>query len=101
MGSGVAKTQTGSTFGATAADVDIRTVTFRPSRVELYNETGNVLGMWQDTMPDGDMQKVIGSSGVVSQVTTTGITPLSDGFRIGQDADLNVVAELVHWMAYE
>ncbi len=101
MGSGVSRSQIGSVFGATTTDVDVRTVTFRPSRVELYNETGNVLGMWQDTMPDGDMAKTIGSTGVVSQVTTTGITPLSDGFRIGQDADLNVVDELVHWVAWE
>lgn len=101
MGSGVARKATGRIGGATSADVDVRTVTFRPSRVELYNQDGNVLGMWQDTMPDGDMMKTIGSSGVVSQVTSTGITPLSDGFRIGQDADLNVVDEFIHWTAWE
>lgn len=101
MGSGVSRTVTGAITGATAADVDVRTVGFRPSRVELYNETGNVKAVWQDSMPDGDMQKVIGSSGVVSQVTTTGITPLADGFRIGQDADLNVIAEKVHYVCYE
>ena len=100
MGSGVSRVQTGSVLGATAADVDVRTVTFRPSRVELYNETGLARAVWQDSMADGEMMKQV-TAGTISQVTATGITPLSDGFRIGQDADLNVVAELIHWVAFE
>lgn len=100
MGSGVSKVRTGAVYGATAADVDVHTVGYRPSRVELFNETGLVLAMWQDSMADGEMMKTI-TAGTVSKVTSTGITPLSDGFRIGQDADLNVADELVHWVAHE
>jgi len=100
MGSGVSKVQTGSVLGAGAADIDVRTVMFRPSKVVLHNEGGLAESVWQDTMADGEMLKRV-TAGTMSKVVTTGITPLSDGFRIGQDADMNVAGELIHWTAFE
>ena len=100
MGSGVNRSRSGAVTGAPGADVDVRTVGFRPSQVEMYNETGLVSAIWTDSMKDGEMLKRV-TSGTMTKVTSTGITPLSDGFRMGQDSDLNVAAELVHWVARE
>lgn len=100
MGSGVNRSRSGSFNGDSSADVDVRTVGFRPSQVELWNETGLVSAMWLDTMKDGEMLKRV-TAGTMTKVTTTGITPLSDGFRVGQDSDLSQDAELVHWVARE
>ncbi len=100
MGSGVNRKVTGAFIGTGSADVDVRTVGFRPSEVRLYNETAVATAYWQDTMADGEMFKRV-TAGDGTLVTSTGITPLSDGFRVGQDADLNTAAEKVHWVAYE
>lgn len=88
-------------FVGTGSQLDVRTVTFRPSRVELFNADGLVTAMWQSTMPDAAMMKMI-TDGTTSYVTGgNGVTPLSDGFRVGPDGDLNVADEAVHWAAYE
>ena len=100
MSSGVQVTKNGAVVGKTATNVDVTTVGFRPRRVELYNETGLATAIWLDTMADGEMLKTI-TAGTLSKVTTTGITPLSNWFRIGQDADMNVIAETIHWVAQE
>lgn len=100
MGSGVQREVTGSFNGVDSADMDIKTVGFRPSEVRLYNEDGLVYGRWQDTMADGDMLKTV-TAGTISLVTTTGITPLASGFRLGQDSDMLVAGQKVHWVVRE
>ncbi len=100
MSSGVQVAINGAVIGVTAADVDVTTIGFRPRRVELLNETGLATAVWLDTMADGEMLKTI-TAGTLSLVTSTGITPLGNGFRIGQDADINVIAETIHFVAYE
>lgn len=98
MGSGVSRTVTGAVYG-TGAALPVRTVGFRPRRVVLFNSSGIVDGVWQDSMPDASMKKVTG--GTTSYATSNGVTPLSDGFSIGADADMNVADELIHWAAHE
>ncbi len=100
MGSGVQVIKNGAVDGATATDVDVTTIGFRPRMVELFNETGLATAVWLDSMKDGEMLKTI-TAGTLSKVTSTGITPLANGFRIGQDADINVIAEKIHWRAHE
>jgi len=78
----------------------VRTVTFRPTKVELLNEGGLATAVWSETMADAEMLKRV-TSGALTKVTANGVTPLSDGFRLGADADMNVDGELVHWVAYE
>jgi hypothetical protein len=51
-------------------------------------------------MADGEALKTI-TAGTISKVTTNGVTPLSDGFSLGADTDLNVADELIHWIAHE
>lgn len=99
MSSGVSRTMSGSVLG-TGADLDVKTVGFRPRKVELMNETGLALATWTSSMKDGEMLKRV-TAGTMSKVTTTGITPLAAGFRIGADADMNVADELVHWVCHE
>lgn len=99
MGSGVSRVMTGSLIG-TGSAIDVRTVGFRPQRVVILNVTAPARGEWHDTMADASALKQI-TAGTASFVTTNGITPLSDGFTLGSDADLNTAAEVVHWVAYE
>lgn len=97
MSSGNAKAVHGSFQGATAADVDVANVGFRPTRVYLLNETGLAEAWWQKGMPEGTMLKRV-TAGTLSLVAApNGITPLAGGFRLGQDADMNVVNEIVRY----
>lgn len=100
MSSGVQLSVNGAVNGKTTTDVDVTTIGFRPRRVTLMNEDGLASAEWNDTMADGEMLKRV-TSGTLTKVTTTGITPLANGFRIGQDADINVVDELIHFVAHE
>lgn len=103
MASGVQYTRRGS-FTGTGAQLDVKGLGFRPKSVKLYNVTGNCSAVWTESMADASMQKLVDSgSGTTdySFPTTNGITPLSDGFRLGADTDLNVASEIVHWEASE
>lgn len=100
MSSGVTRLITGAFKGAGSADVDIETIGFRPRRVELVSEDDLASAVHQDSMADGEMIKTI-TAGTMSKVTTTGITLLDKGFRLGQDANMNVDGDLVHYVAYE
>lgn len=99
MASGGTRQVTGS-FKGTGAALDITSVGFRPKTVDLYNVAGTTIGHWTDMMADGEMLKQI-TAGTMSKVTTNGVTPLANGFRVGADADMNVSGELVHWVARE
>ncbi len=99
MGSGVSRVVTGSLIGSGSA-IDVRTVGFRPRKVEVLNVTAPARGEWSDTMADAAALKQV-TAGTASFITSDGITPLSDGFTLGADADLNTAAEVVHWVAYE
>lgn len=99
MASGNSRVVTGAVNG-TGADIDVRTVGFRPRRVELENVTGLVTASWSDHMADESMVKRV-TAGTMTFPTTLGVTPLSDGFTIGADTDVNVDGELIHFTAYE
>lgn len=99
MGSGVNRMMAGSvTLPGTAYDV--RTVGFRPRKVELLNADGECLCHWQSSMPDASMVKTI-AAGTTTYDVADGVTPLSNGFTIGADSDMNVDGEKVHWAAWE
>ena len=99
MASGGIKQATGS-FKGTGTAIDIKTVGFRPKTVDLFNVAGTTIGHWTDMMADGSMLKQI-TAGTMSLVTSNGVTPLADGFRVGADTDMNVSGEQVHWVARE
>ena len=104
MSSGVRKAASGAVTG-TGANLDVTSLGFRPRSVNLYNVTGICQAHWQDSMADGAMFKTVDSGTNLTDISfvasSTGITPLANGFRIGADTDLNVAAEIVHWEAEE
>jgi hypothetical protein len=99
MGSGVARVMNGSRNG-TGATLTVRVVGFRPRKVEIINSDGDIKADWNDTMADDSAFKITGVP-AAGMITTLGITPLSDGFQLGADTDLNVDGELFHWTAWE
>ena len=98
MSSGVQRTVCGS-FTGTGAELDVRTVGFRPRRVELFNEDGLAKLEWTESMADAAGVKQV-TAGTMS-VATAGVTPLADGFKLGADGDMNVSGEKVHFVAHE
>ena len=99
MASGNSRVMTGSVIG-TGAALDVRTVGYRPSVVQLINADSDDKLTWTDKMADASGHKQVKAGGS-SFITSNGVTPLSDGFRLGADADLNAVGETVHWVAHE
>lgn len=103
MASGGGRIVCGSVLG-TGADLSVTKVGFRPKKVELFNVTGNCQAVWTESMADDSMQKTVDSgSGTtdMSFVASNGVTPLANGFAMGADGDLNVSAEIVHFVAHE
>lgn len=99
MGSGISRVKAGSIYG-TGAALSVRNVGFRPRKVEILNVGGLAQLQWTDHMADAAGLKQV-TDGTLSLLTSNGITPLSDGFTLGADTDLNVDGELIHWVAYE
>jgi hypothetical protein len=99
MASGGKRVQAGS-FKGTGSSISIRTVGFRPTQVKLFNVSGLCTAEWSESMADASAVKTI-TAGTISFITSGGITPLSDGFSIGADTDINVSTEVVHWVCVE
>lgn len=99
MSSGAAKRFAGSVTG-TGASLTIRGAPFKPRSVRLVNQGGLVTGEWFDPMPEGSVAKRV-TAGTMTVPTTNGVTPTSDGFTLGADADLNVDGELIYYEMFE
>jgi hypothetical protein len=99
MASGGTRIKNGSVTG-TGAALNVRTVGFRPRKVELINKSSSDKLTWTESMADAAGHKQV-AAGTSSFITSLGITPLSDGFTIGADTDLNVSGEDVYWTAHE
>lgn len=100
MSSGVSRVVNGSLTGETGVVKEVHTVGFRPKRVEVFNVGGLAKADWHSDMADDSMVLQI-TAGTMTLETSDGIIPLSDGFSIGANGDLNVDDELIHWTAYE
>lgn len=99
MGSGGTRIKTGGFYG-TGAAISVRTVGFRPKYIELINYTSKDKMVWTDDLADASGIKTV-AAGTTTVVTTGGITPLSDGFSLGTDADMNVDSERVIFIAHQ
>lgn len=82
----------------TGSDLDLRTVGWRPRSVAVKNAASGDELYWQEGMADASAFKRL-AAGAQTLITTGGVTPLSDGFRLGDDSDMNVAGELVHFTA--
>jgi hypothetical protein len=92
---------------ATGANLDIRTVGFKPRLVEVMNLDNNVTIRWWEGLANGYAEQTI-EAGTRSLETADGITPLDasgdnpPGFRIGALAHINdTTTEVLAWIAYE
>ena len=99
MSSGVSVTRTGS-FTSDGSARSIRTLGFRPRVIKVINITSRDGFDWFAGMADASALKTV-AAGTRTAATTNGITPLSDGFTVGADADVNANGETVHWAAWE
>lgn len=99
MASGV-QILSGSFIGTGSAK-EVRTVGFRPRSVKLWNVSGNCQAVWFEGMADASMQKTVDSGSGTTDISlvasANGITPLSNGFSLGADTDLNVATEIVYY----
>ncbi len=89
---------------ATNANIDIKTLQFKPSKVKVTNKTSLMSLEWTEAMGDAAGFKV-DNAGTRSFISADGITPLTGanpGFRIGALADINDTAgEELFWEATE
>jgi len=103
MASGGARVVTGS-FTGSGAEIEIKKVGFQPRVVQLLNISGQCKADWLEGMADAAMMKTVDSGAGatdVSHVTSGGVTPLADGFKLGTDADLNAAGEVVHYACWD
>jgi hypothetical protein len=97
-GDGIARIATGSYVDTgTAAAFDI-TCGFEPRYVCVKNQTSGDQIEWFDGMTDAHGIKRV-AAGTASAITSLGITPLTDGFTVGLDTDINVTSEQLRWIA--
>lgn len=74
---------------------------FKPREVRVFNEAagGLVEGWKTDTMETSKAMKRVPAG--TATFAANMITLNSDGFTIGNDADLNAAGEKIHYVAYE
>ena len=97
MSSSLNQVRTGLVVG-TGADKKV-TLGFKPRSVQIENVDGLVSAYKSDTMlADSAMKRVTAGTATVPAAM---ITLEDDGFTIGDDADLNVVGEDMHYVAIE
>lgn len=99
MASGGASVRTGA-FRGTGAALNVRTVGFRPRYVRVVNITSRDEIEWFEGMADAAGVKRV-AAGTGTLLTSKGITPLADGFTIGDDTDLNVAGEICHYVCVD
>ncbi len=101
MGSGTQRQVVGAVIG-TGALLNVKTIGFRPSAVQLLNVAGLVKAEWTKGMADDSCLKQINhDTAQLVAVSSDGVIPLSNGFSIGADTDINVDGEKIHYVAQE
>ena len=99
--SGGTRIMTGSVTG-TGSAINVRTIGFRPKTVKLINTGGLVKAEWISPMPDAAAFKTLNhDTAQGAYITSDGITPLSNGFTIGADSDINASGEAIFYVAEE
>jgi hypothetical protein len=75
------------TCAGTPANIDIK-CGFTPKHVWVYlpDGTNGILTEWWEGMADGAGIKNANATGIITEHSSTGITPLALGFRIGTGA---------------
>lgn len=92
---------------STNADIDVRTLAFKPKRLVVRNNTNNVMMEWNDSLPEGPFWKTAADgtrtvAGSGAPVLLEGDSQNPPGFRIPATvADINdAVGEDLWWEAW-
>ena len=72
---------------------------FKPRYVKVQNNTSGDYFEWYEGMAADSATKCTGATGVMTLVTSNGITVANDGFTLGLDIDVNVTSEQVSFVA--
>jgi hypothetical protein len=97
-GDGVSRVATGSYLDSgTAAAFDIA-CGFMPRYVCVKNQTSGDQIEWFYGMTAAHGIKRV-AAGTATALTSLGITPLTQGFTVGLDTDINVTSEQLRWIA--
>lgn len=75
------------------------TLGFTPRWVKVANVTSGDQMEWFEGMAAASAVKITGATGVVTLITSNGITVVANGFTIGLDTDVNVTSEQISWIA--
>lgn len=97
MSSLTARVRTGRIIG-TAALKSVK-LGFKPKAVRLVNETGLVTAFKSETMDADKAEKRVTAGDMTFPADM--VTLDSDGFTLGDDADLNGSDEVIHYTAWE
>jgi len=97
-GDGVSRVATGRYLDTgTVAAYDFE-CGFQPKYVRICNLTSGDMMEWFEGMADASAAKQV-AAGTRSLITTLGVTPLTTGFTMGLDTDVNVTSEQISWLA--
>ncbi|MCH9838594.1 hypothetical protein K0U83_23225 [bacterium] len=83
------------TVTGTGALITIAT-SFDPAMIMVINQTDSSIHFLTPSMPAGSMMSI---KAAAAYVGTNGLSLLDGGFTIGTNADLNAVADVLHWTA--
>ena len=71
---------------------------FKPRYVRIVNETSGDVEEWYEGMADAEAYKRV-AAGTGALITSNGITPITHGFTVGLDTDINVTSEQLSYIA--
>ena len=99
MSSSLNMVKTGKVSGSGAAKKVL--LGFKPRSVHLFNEAaGGLVEAWKtDTMETSKAMKRVPAG--TATFAANMVTIETDGFTIGNDADLNAAGEVIHYEAFE
>lgn len=83
---------------ATAAAIAVA-LGFTPRYVKVQNNTSGDYMEWYEGMAAASATKLTGATGVITLITSNGITVSGGTLTIGLDTDVNVINEQLSWIA--
>jgi hypothetical protein len=99
LNDGVKRSASGSYIESGTAAAFSVTTGFLPSYIMVQNSTSGDRMEWFEGMAAASAIKTTASTGVITVISSLGITASARGFTVGLDLDVNVSAEQIRWRA--
>lgn len=100
MSSGVQREIRGSAR-CNNSTLSVRTIGFRPGKILVWNETSGYELLWVEGMADASAVQTT-NAGARSVLSASALTPLSDGFSLGNLANMNdTTTEVLRYVVTE